>query len=313
MKLSIVTTLFKSESYLVEFYRRASEAAHQLVGDDYEIVFVNDGSPDESLEVAIELTKSVNGSCLTVIDLSRNFGHHKAMMAGLEHSTGELVFLIDCDLEEDPAWLLDFASTMSIESADVVYGVQGTRKGNWFERCSGSLYYTMLNYLIDLEIPQNMVTARIMSRRYVDSLLRFKERELVIGCLWIFTGYKQCARKVNKKSKRSSSYTFIKKLDLLILSITSFSDIPLKIGFYFGLIVSIVSLIVGTFLVYNRISTGAAVDGWASVMVSVWLLGGFLTFFIGLVGLYISKIFTETKQRPITITREIYGRSKRKD
>ena len=313
MKLSIVTTLYKSEPYIVEFYRRASLAAQQLVGDDYEIVFVNDGSPDESLEVAIKLTKSVNGSHLTIIDLSKNFGHHKAMMAGLEHSNGELVFLIDCDLEEDPAWLLEFSSTMSIELADVVYGVQGSRKGNWFERWSGRLYYSIFNYLTELEIPKNMVTARLMSRRYVDSLLRFKERELVIGCLWVSTGYKQCARTVDKKSKGSSSYTFIKKLDLFILSITSFTVIPLKIGFYFGLIVLIGSIIFGVFLVINRLTMGTAVDGWASVMVSVWLLGGFLTFFISLVGLYISKIFTETKQRPLTIAREIYGRSKRKD
>ena len=310
MKLSIVATLYKSEPCLVEFYSRASLAAQQLVGDDYEIVFVNDGSPDDSLEVAIELTKSVNGSHLTVIDLSRNFGHHKAMMAGLEHSNGELVFLIDSDLEEDPAWLLEFSSAMSTESADVVYGVQSTRKGNLFERWSGRLYYSIFNYLAELQIPPNMVTARLMSRRFVDSLLRFKERELVIGCLWVYTGYKQCAYNVDKNSKGSSSYTFTKKLDLFVLSITSFSDVPLKIGFYFGFTVSIVSLIFGFLLVYNRFTTGAAVDGWTSVMVSIWLLGGVLIFFIGLVGLYISKIFTETKQRPLTITREIYGRSK---
>lgn len=310
MKLSVVSTLYKSELCLAEFYSKVSLAAQQLVGDDYEIILVNDGSPDESLEVAIELAKGVNGSRLTVIDLSRNFGHHKAMMAGLEHSNGELVFLIDSDLEEDPSWLLDFASTMSIESVDVVFGVQDSRKGDWLERWSGSLYYSAFNFLANIEIPKNMVTSRLMSRRYVNALVRHTERELVIGCLWISTGYKQYAQKVSKKSKGTSSYLFAKKFDLFFSSITSFSEAPLKLGFYFGLIISILSLIFSIFLVLNRIVGGNVADGWASVMVSVWFFGGILTSFIGLVGLYISKIFTETKQRPLTIIREIHGRKK---
>jgi putative glycosyltransferase len=311
MKLSIVTTLYQSATYIREFHQRATAAAKQYANNDYEIVLVNDGSPDSSLEMAVRLTEADNH--VVVVDLSRNFGHHKAMMAGLEHSKGELVFLIDSDLEEDPAWLLEFSSTMLLESADVVYGVQRTRKGNWFERWSGKLYYSVFNYLTDAKIPQNMVTARLLSRRYVNSLLRFTERELVIGCLWVSTGYKQCAHVIDKKSKGSSSYSFVKKIDLFILSVTSFSDIPLKIGFYFGLVVSITSLIFGIFLVYSRLSRGVGVDGWTSVMVSVWLIGGFLTFFISLVGLYVSKVFAETKQRPLTITREVYGRDKCKD
>jgi len=137
MKLSIVATLYQSAPYITEFRQRASAAARQLVGEDFEIVLVNDGSPDNSLDLAVQLTQSDDH--VVVVDLSRNFGHHKAMVAGLEQAQGERIFLIDTDLEEEPEWLLDFSSIMAAESADVVYGVQQTRKGNWFERWSPPL------------------------------------------------------------------------------------------------------------------------------------------------------------------------------
>ena len=122
MKLSIVATLYQSAPYIDEFHKRASASAKQLLGDDYEIVLVNDGSPDNSLDLAIRLTE--RDSHVVVVDLSRNFGHHKAMMTGLAHAKGELVFLIDSDLEEEPEWLLSFASAMLDKRCDVVYGVQ---------------------------------------------------------------------------------------------------------------------------------------------------------------------------------------------
>ncbi len=132
MKLSIVTTLYNSAAYISTFYQRVSAVARQLAGEDYEIIMVNDGSPDNSVELAVQLTET--DSHVVVIDLSRNFGHHNAMRAGLEHSCGEQVFLIDSDLEEEPEWLLSFSDQMVAEKCDVVYGVQKERKGNWFER-----------------------------------------------------------------------------------------------------------------------------------------------------------------------------------
>ena len=122
MKLSIVATLYRSAPHLREFHQRATQAASALAGNDYEIVLVNDGSPDNSLDMAVELTKQ--DPHVVVVDLSRNFGHHKAMLAGLTYARGERVFLIDSDLEEEPEWLGDFAQTMARESADVIYGVQ---------------------------------------------------------------------------------------------------------------------------------------------------------------------------------------------
>ena len=148
--------------------------------DDYEIVLVNDGSPDNSLDIAVQLTES--DSHVVVVDLSRNFGHHKAMRAGLEHSSGETVFLIDSDLEEEPEWLISFSEQMTADKSDVVYGVQKERKGGWFERWSGSVYYAILNWLLNIDHPRNIITTRLMTRCYVNALLSHKESETVISC-----------------------------------------------------------------------------------------------------------------------------------
>lgn len=186
MKLSIVATLYQSAPYINEFHERASASAKRMVGDDYEIVLVNDGSPDNSLDLAIRLTEQ--DSHVVVVDLSRNFGHHKAMMTGLAHAKGELIFLIDSDLEEEPEWLLKFDEQMVQERCDVVYGMQGVRKGGAFERSTGAAFYKLFRKLTGINQPDNIVTARLMTQRYVQALLSHRERELNIGGLWIITG-----------------------------------------------------------------------------------------------------------------------------
>jgi len=305
MKLSIVATLYRSAPHLVEFHARASEVARRCAGESYEIVLVNDGSPDDSLEMAVALTST--DPHLVVVDLSRNFGHHKAMLAGLTSARGARIFLIDSDLEEEPEWLSDFEATMNTEVADVVYGVQESRKGGWFERWSGEAYYTIFNYLANIDHPRNIVTARLMSRRYVDALLQFREREMVISCLWVITGFKQCARVVKKHMDSPTTYGLGKKFDHAINSITSFSEVPLRLVFYCGLAIFACALLLAAHLVFQKIVLATPLDGWTSVMVSIWLLGGMIISFVGLIGIYLSKVFAETKQRPLTIVREIYG------
>lgn len=307
MKLSIVATLYKSAPYLAEFHARATESAMRLVGEDYEIVLVNDGSPDNSLELAVGLTGI--DPHVTVVDLSRNFGHHKAMLAGLAQARGERIFLIDSDLEEEPEWLAEFARLMESEAADVIYGVQETRKGNWFERWSGELYYTVFNYLANIDHPRNIVTARLMSRRYVNGLLQFREREMVISCLWVITGFKQCAHTVKKHMGSTTTYSLAKKIEHATNSITSFSEVPLRMIFYIGLTIFAGALLYAGYLVFHKLVLATPMDGWTSVMVSIWLLGGMIISFVGLIGIYLSKVFSETKQRPSTIVRAIHGQS----
>lgn len=307
MKLSIVATLYQSAPYIAEFHRRATAVARQFAGDDYEIVLVNDGSPDNSLDLAVQLTEV--DSHIVVVDLSRNFGHHKAMMAGLEHAKGQHVFLIDSDLEEEPEYLTSFAAQMERDACDVVYGVQEKRKGGWFERWSGEAYYSLFNFLSDIEHPRNIVTARLMTRRYVDALLKFQEKEMVISCLWVITGFKQSPQVVKKHMTSATTYNLARKIEHLTNSITSFSAVPLRLIFYTGVVIFACALLYAGYLVFHKLVLATPMDGWTSVMVSIWLLGGMIISFVGLIGIYLSKVFSETKQRPSTIVREIYGQS----
>jgi putative glycosyltransferase len=305
MKLSIVATLYRSAPHIGGFHARCTKVAQALAGDDYEIVLVNDGSPDESLDMAVKLTET--DPHLVVVDLSRNFGHHKAMMTGLEQARGDRIFLIDSDLEEEPEWLLPFARAMDEQKADVVYGRQEERKGGWFERWSGEMYYTAFNWLTQIDHPRNIVTARLMVRRYVDALLRYREREVVISCLWVSAGFRQVEQVVKKHSTSSTTYSLGHKFAHAVNAITSFSEAPLRLIFYVGTILFSLSMLYAVKLVVWRIIYSEIVDGWTSVMLSVWVLGGLLISFVGIIGIYLSKVFSETKQRPFTIVREIHG------
>lgn len=305
MKLSIVATLYQSAAHVEEFCRRAEEAARAHAADAFEIVLVNDGSEDASLALALQVVD--RSRHVVVVDLSRNFGHHKAMMTGLAQAQGEQVFLIDSDLEEDPEWLGTFAARLAAEDCDVVFGVQRSRKGGLFERVTGPLYYGAFRLLTDLELPRDMVTARLMTRRYVDALLQHRERELDIGGLWLVTGFKQMAEPVTKQSSSPTTYTLKRKIGLFVNTITSFTSRPLVYICYIGLAISLIAGAATIFLVFQWLFLAKPSSGWTSVMASIWLLGGWIILFLGIIGIYLSKMFLEIKRRPYTIVRRIYG------
>jgi len=304
MKLSIVATLYQSAPYIREFYERSCRAAQALVGEDFEIILVNDGSPDNSVDLAIELHQQ--DARVVVVDLSRNFGHHKAMMTGLAQASGEHVFLIDSDLEEEPEWLILFNQQMRHEHSDVVYGIQGERKGNAFEQVTGSAFYKLFRLLTGINQPNNIVTARLMSRRYVQALLSHQERELNIGGLWIITGFKQATQLVRKHSTSPTTYTLSGKFSHLVNAVTSFSSLPLVYTFYSGLLISLSALLFIAYLFVRYFFISSPPSGYTSLIASVWLFAGLIIFFLGVQGIYISKIFSEVKQRPYTIIRQIH-------
>jgi len=305
MKLSIVTTLYCSANHISDFYQRATAAAKELVGEDFELVFVNDGSPDNSIELAIEISRQ--DQHVVVVDLSRNFGHHKAMMTGLSYARGDKVFLIDSDLEESPEWLLSFDEQLEKEKCDVVYGVQESRKGSLFERLTGSFYYWVLDRTINIDHPKNITTARLMKKPYVESLMLYREREIVMSGLWVLTGYIQNQQFVQKESTSATTYSLVHKLAHLVNVVTSFSSKPLMSIFFTGSLIFSGSVMYALFLIINRLFFSIPVDGWTSIMVSIWLLGGLIILFVGVIGIYLSKVFIETKQRPISIVKNIYG------
>jgi putative glycosyltransferase len=303
MELSIVSTLYYAAPYLESFYQRVRDAATRL-NRSFEIVLVNDGSPDASLETALRL--QLQDPRIRIIDLSRNFGHHKAMMTGLAHARGDLVFLLDSDLEEEPELLTTFYEELRRTGADVVFGIQEKRKGKLFERLSGSLYFKVFNLLSTHPIPANHITARIMTRAYIDALMRHREREFVMSGLWALTGFNQVPITVRKHHTAASSYSLRRKLSHLVNAITSFSNKPLVLIFYLGCLILILSSIAAIDLIIRRVFFGTLLQGWPSLIISIWLLGGLTIFCLGVIGIYLSKIFIEVKHRPYTIIKKVY-------
>ncbi len=305
MKLSIVSTLYRSAEFIEEFVRRSSLEASKIT-DDFEIVLVDDGSPDDSLLKALQLQKTQPK--IKVIELSRNFGHHKAMMTALEHASGDLVFLIDVDLEESPELLSAFYGELQKGSRDVVYGVQKNRKGDFMKRAGGALAWRMIGWLLPIHVPANQSTVRLMTSQYVKALVQHKESRTAIGGLWVITGFKQIAYVFDKTCRKGSSYSFFKRIGMLLDSITSFSEVPLYGVFYLGCVIFFMSVGVTLYLIFKKL-TGMVLDGWVSVMLSMWGLGGLILIALGIIGLYISRIFIETKHRPYVIIRNIHSGS----
>lgn len=303
MRISVVATLYRSAAHVREFVQRIRAEVEKLT-DDYEILLVDDGSPDPSLDVALSLQSDT--PALKVIELSRNFGHHKAMMTGLEHADGDLVFLIDVDLEEPPELLGAFHRKLRDEDLDVVYGYQKERKGGLFERWSGRAAWWLIDRMLPIRVPHNHSTVRLMTRDYVRALVRHKEYKTAIGGLWVLTGFRQDGIEFAKGARGHTSYSFRRRLTMLLDSVTSFSELPLFFVFWVGCIVLLASTAAGCWLVVRRL-TGVVLDGWVSTIVSIWFFGGLIVFSVGVVGLYVSRIFIETKHRPYTIVRRVHA------
>ncbi len=304
MKVSVVTTLYHSAPYVNEFVHRM-QAVLTGAMSDFEIIFVNDGSPDDALLQVLKLRQTYPQ--IRAVDLSRNFGHHRAIMTGLSYATGDYVFLIDCDLEEDPAWFSRFFDLLKEQGCEVVVGVQSRRKGGWFERVSGEIFYSVFNALSPTQLIPNTVTARLMTRRYVESLLQYQEKAIFLAGIMQLVGYKQVPFPVEKLSKPSSSYSLYRKIKMLVDAITSFSDRPLVFIFMTGCTISFGA---GCYIVYllgRYLRYGIPVAGWPSLIVSVWFLGGLGILFQGILGIYLSRIYMESKNRPLSIVRETHG------
>jgi len=274
-----------------------------MITSEYEIILVNDGSPDGSLRNALSLQKKYTQ--IVIIDLSRNFGHHKAIMTGLQHAKGEYVFLIDCDLEEAPELLTEYWNAIQSPGIDVIFGIQSARKGGWFERTSGRLFYWLFLKIISVNYPANSLTARLMTSRYVKSVTKFKEKELDIWGVFVLAGYNQKAMEVTKSSKGSSTYTFRKKLRMAIEMITSLSHRPLYFTFFFSILFMIISGASILEIVYQKYMNHSS-EGWASIMALIWFVSGIILFILGIFGVYLSKMFLEIKNRPLTQVKEVY-------
>lgn len=299
--------MYRSSPYLTEFCKRIEHAAAQVT-DDYELILVNDGSPDDSLMAALHLqTKNPK---IQVVDLSRNFGHHAAIVAGVEHAQGDYVFLIDCDLEEQPEWLPLFKQEMEQSNADVIFGVQQKRVASKVSNFFGSLFWRSLNIMSEVRIPHNPMTCRLMKRTYVDGLLSVGDRVLYLAGVFAWAGFKQQSLdlvKTPRPAQHKSTYKLSRKLLQVVDSFSSFSVMPLTLVFLMGLSIWLASMFYGIYLLIRKIFEPETVmSGFTSLMLSIWFLSGFIIVSIGVLGLYVAKVFQEVKRRPLYITKKIY-------
>lgn len=305
-RLSIVSTLYRSRSFLDEFVPECVQAAQAAgYGDSFEIVLVNDGSPDDSVAVALALQRSIPQ--LIVVDLSRNFGHHHAILAGLRHAQGERVFVIDCDLEVRPAVLPDFVLKLDQTRADLVFGYQEARKGGWFERVSGGLFWQFINKLSDIRLPENMLTERLMTRRFVDGLLQLGDHNLFLGGMMSWTGFVQIGIPIQKTQREGrATYTLMRRLQLMVTAVSSFSSKPLTWLFNAGMAVTALSFAYMAYLLARKVLFGDALLGFTSVMAFMALSLGISTMALGLIGIYLGKVYNQVQNRPPYIVKDIF-------
>jgi putative glycosyltransferase len=305
MRLSIVTTMYRSQGFLEDFLAGCLAALKEIDFPDFEILLVNDGSPDDSLAYAVKRREDIPQ--LVVVDLSRNFGHHHAMQAGLRHARGELIFLIDCDLEVPPSTLPMFYRKIREAGCDMVYGYQESRKGGWFEQVSGGLFYKGFNLLSETKIPINIATERIMTRRYVEALLQLGDHNLFLGGMMSWTGFSQIGLPVVKKQREGqSSYTLLKRIGLMVNAVSSFSSQPLVWLFNAGAAITLLSFGYVAYLIIRKLFFGDALLGFTSMMGFMAISLGILTTAIGLVGIYLGKVFNQVQNRPTYIVKDIY-------
>jgi len=303
MKISIVTTLYQSSPYIIQFYERITSSIRKI-GAQYEIIFVDDGSPDVSLSVANALLK--DDLNIIIVQLSRNFGHHKAMMTGLEYADGDYILMIDSDLEEAPELLEVYWKKMNENmDTDVVYGKLSQRNGTLWEKLTSGLFYRLLNFLSGEEMPIDIAFSRLATKNYISNLLRFKEREMYIGGLWHIVGFNQVPVDITKKSKGISSYTLRKKIEMLVNAITAFSSMPLRMIFHAGIATTVFSVILSSYFFSRRLIYAETPSGWTSLIVLLLLMSGIILSSLGIISIYLSKIFNEVKNRPYTIVKSV--------
>lgn len=305
MQLSVVSTIYKSETFLEGFILEIIDAIKEIQINNYEIVFVLDGITDNSKVFLLNKKKEIPQ--IKIIELSRNFGHHYAVLSGLRYAKGELVFLIDCDLEVSPSVLISFKDIIDAKNVDVVYGVQKTRKGGFIERKLGRFFWKLFNLLSDTKVPNNVVTERLMKREYKNALISLGDKNIFLGGMMYWVGFNQYGVEIEKKKRNEkSTYSLSKRVSLLFEAITSFSEKPIKIVFNAGIVISSLSFCISILLLARKIFYPETILlGFTSLMVMLLLLLGVVLLAVGIVGIYLARVFKQVQNRPEYVIKSI--------
>ena len=305
--LSIVVPCFNEEACLQLLHARLTGAARAAMGENYEIVLINDGSRDGSWPLMQRLAAS--DPRLVCIDLSRNHGHQLALTAGLDLCRGELILIVDADLQDPPELLGPMLETMAREGADVVYGVRRTRAGETrFKKATAHAFYRLLASATDIDIPVDAGDFRLMTRRALDVLLAMPEQARFIRGMVAWIGFRQVPFLYDRAERAAgdSKYPLRKMLRFALDALTGFSSAPLKLASHFGLLLSLGSLLIILYILYAFVS-GQSIQGWTSLMLVVVVLGAVQMFVLAMLGEYIGRLYSQAKNRPLYIVQEIAG------
>jgi polyisoprenyl-phosphate glycosyltransferase len=306
-ELSIVVPCFNEQACLPALHERMSAAARKAVGDDYELVLVNDGSRDESWPVMQRLV--AEDSHIVAINLSRNHGHQLALTAGLDLCRGNSVLIIDADLQDPPELLPAMMQAMRGSNADVLYGVRKSRAGETaFKRATAHSFYRLLSRATEVDIPLDAGDFRLMSRRALDALLAMPEQARFIRGMVAWIGFKQVPFPYAREQRfaGSTKYPLKKMMRFALDALTGFSSAPLKLASHIGLALSIGSVVLILYIAYAWAS-GQSIQGWTSLMLVVVVLGAVQMFVLALMGEYIGRLYSQSKQRPLYIVQEVAG------
>ncbi|MFZ1743021.1 MAG: glycosyltransferase family 2 protein [Pontixanthobacter sp.] len=297
-KLSVVVPCYDEQDGLAELHRRVSAAAQSAVGDDYEFIFVNDGSKDNTWSAMQDLAQ--RDRAVVCVNLARNHGHQLALTAGLSISKGQRVFVLDADLQDPPELLGQMMDQMD-QGHDVVYGKRVSRDGETiFKRASASIFYRLLHRMADVEIPRDTGDFRLMSRRVVDVLNAMPEKHRFIRGMVAWIGFRQTAIEYQRDRRfaGSTNYPLPKMIRLATDAITGFSTYPLRLATFagFGLGLLGIFALLG---VIGAWATGYTIKGWASLAVLVLMIGSIQMIMLGIFGEYIGRMYMQSKERPL--------------
>lgn len=308
-KISVVVPVYMGEAFVEELHRRVRSAVLSVT-NDWELILVNDAGPDKAWEKIAALCDK--DPAVRGVNLSRNFGQHAAIMAGLSVASGDRVVVMDCDLQDVPEDIPALVDAMAQKQVNAVLGRRVDRKDPFFKRLSSILFGKVYGYLTDAKLDSAIANFGVYDRRVIDAVLSMGDAHKNFSLFVRWVGFKTAAVPVTHAARTSgkSSYTFRKLTRFAFDSILSFSDKPLRLMVGTGFFIATVSFLIGLFFLILGLFGQYGVLGYASLIVSIWFFAGIQLFFLGVVGVYISKTFNQTKDRPIFIIDQILNDSK---
>jgi glycosyltransferase involved in cell wall biosynthesis len=297
--ISIVVPAYNEADGIAEFNRRLSDIRAKL-WERSEVIYVNDGSRDDTFAILRLLRE--RDPTISIVNLSRNFGKEIALTAGLDHSHGDAVIVIDADLQDPPELIPVLIKRWREDEADVVFARRSSRAGeSWFKKVTAYGFYRVINAISRQRVPVDTGDFRLLSRRAVDAVTMLRERHRFMKGLFAWIGYRQVAVPYERDSRLAGStkWNYWRLWNFSLEGITSFSIAPLKVATYIGLFTAIIAVVYGILIIGRTIIFGNPVPGYPSLLVIMLFLGGVQLVSLGIIGEYVGRIFNETKQRPL--------------